>query len=227
MTRDRRPYLLSLPALAAAGVLTAGFMSKSAAADPLLVRVAPDGTVVVTDRVDHPSLRTYRPDAFSGGDFNAWMRAQPAAAHAPRSVGPARPVPSAIAPLIADASDRHGVDPDLVSAVVAVESAFNPSAVSHAGAQGLMQLMPATARDLGVSNPFDPAENIDAGTRYLAGLLKAFDDESLALAAYNAGPGRVARLGRIPNIPETQAYVRAVRALKSAYALDSRAEGAP
>jgi soluble lytic murein transglycosylase-like protein len=98
-----------------------------------------------------------------------------------------------------------------------VESSFRADAVSSAGAMGLMQLMPGTASDMGVKNPFDPADNINGGARYLAFLLKHFGDEELAIAAYNAGPGRVKKAGGVPNIPETVAYVRQVRGLAANY----------
>ncbi len=109
------------------------------------------------------------------------------------------------------ASRRYRLDPLLIEAVIAVESAFDRWAVSRKGAQGLMQLMPETARDLAVGDPFDPAANIDGGARYLRRLLDLFaGDLELALAAYNAGPNRVQAVGRVPPIPETKRYVRAV-----------------
>jgi hypothetical protein len=109
------------------------------------------------------------------------------------------------------AARRHSLDPDLVQAVVAVESGFRPDAVSPKGAQGLMQLMPYTARALGVKDSFDPAANLDGGTRYLRALIKRYDgDVTRALAAYNAGEGAVARHGGVPPYPETLAYVRKV-----------------
>jgi len=109
------------------------------------------------------------------------------------------------------AARRHSLDPDLVRAVVAVESGFRPDAVSPKGAQGLMQLMPYTARALGVKDTFDPAANLDGGTRYLRALIKRYDgDVTRALAAYNAGEGAVARHGGVPPYPETLAYVRRV-----------------
>lgn len=107
---------------------------------------------------------------------------------------------------IEQAALRHGVEPELLAALVWTESGFQPDAVSHAGAIGLAQLMPATAAGLGV-DPHDPQQNLDGGARFLRAMLDQFGSEELALAAYNAGPGRVARTGGIPNIPETQAYV--------------------
>lgn len=109
-------------------------------------------------------------------------------------------------------SQRYGLDPHLVMAVIEIESGFNHQAVSRAGAQGLMQIMPATQQDLGLTAPFDPAENIEAGIRYLKMLMDRFPDLSLALAAYNAGPANVERYNGIPPFRETQDYVRKVTA---------------
>ncbi|TVQ97152.1 MAG: DUF4124 domain-containing protein [Desulfovibrionales bacterium] len=109
-------------------------------------------------------------------------------------------------------SQQHGIDPLLVMAVIEIESGFNHRAVSRAGAQGLMQIMPATQQDLGLAAPFDPAENIEAGIRYLKMLMHRFPDLSLALAAYNAGPANVERYNGIPPFRETQNYVRKVLA---------------
>lgn len=121
--------------------------------------------------------------------------------------------PAAFAGTISDAAQTHGVDPRLVAAVASRESAWNPNAVSRTGACGLMQLMPATARLLGVANVFDTRENIFAGTRYLRTLLDHYNgDLDLALAAYNAGPGAVQKFGGVPPFPETQQYVKRVRA---------------
>lgn len=105
----------------------------------------------------------------------------------------------------------HEVDPLLIKAIIQAESNFDRYAVSRSGAQGLMQLMPETARDMMVANPFDPAENIAGGTRYFRNLLNAYDGNlALSLAAYNAGPSRVARKGSLPRIRETREYVRRV-----------------
>ena len=109
------------------------------------------------------------------------------------------------------AAARHNVDPNLVRAVVKVESNFNSNAVSRKGAMGLMQLMPSTARSLKVKNPFDPDQNVDAGVRHLKQLLENYNgDVNLTLAAYNAGSGAVARSSGVPHFAETQNYVRRI-----------------
>lgn len=133
---------------------------------------------------------------------------------------------SEYAALIAQASQKYGVDASLIEAVIKTESNFNANAISSAGAKGLMQLMDGTARGLGVSNSLDPAQNVDGGTKYLAMLLKKYNgNESVALAAYNAGPGRVDSLGistdselvqKLSLLPkETQRYVEKVLTAKA------------
>lgn len=130
--------------------------------------------------------------------------------------------------IIQQASRFHGVEPSLVKAVIAAESSFNTRAVSGAGAKGLMQLMDQTGRGLGVTNPYDPSQNIQGGTRYLSNLLSKYNgNQGVALAAYNAGPGRVDRLGitsdeelmaKLHLLPsETQRYVNKVMKLKQQY----------
>lgn len=119
---------------------------------------------------------------------------------------------------IASASRRHGVDAALIRAVIHAESWFDRFAISTAGAQGLMQLMPATAQRFGVKSPFSPTQNIDGGVRYLRELLERFgNDTELASAAYNAGPEAVTSHGGVPPYAETRSYVRRVRILHQRY----------
>jgi soluble lytic murein transglycosylase-like protein len=113
--------------------------------------------------------------------------------------------------VISEAAQKNALTPDLLRAVIQRESAGRPCAVSNAGAMGLMQIMPQTAQYLGLMAPFDPASNVEAGSRYLRELLDRYGgDLVLALAAYNAGPRRVDEAGGIPPIPETQDYVRGI-----------------
>ncbi len=113
--------------------------------------------------------------------------------------------------IISSKSEKYNIEPSLVNAVIKVESNWDSTAVSQKGAQGLMQLMPATAEKMDVKNPFNPEENIEGGIRYLRYLLDKFNgDLTLALAAYNAGPKRIEKFGGIPPIPETQQYVKRV-----------------
>jgi soluble lytic murein transglycosylase-like protein len=151
----------------------------------------------------------------SSSDFHGRLSAAASLAAAPTSTSfqpaatPAGPTPYAAE--IDAAAARHGLDPALLRALIRAESNFDPNAGSHAGAQGLAQLMPGTARALGVTNPFDPAQSVEGGAKYLRRQLDAFGgDPRLALAAYNAGPGAVSRYGGVPPYPETQGYVTRV-----------------
>lgn len=147
--------------------------------------------------------------AAGGSIFAAAQREPPRAeveADEPTLPASAQPLDAAVT----EAAVRRNIDPKLLHALIAVESSYQARAVSPAGAGGLTQLMPATARALGVADRFEPSANLAGGADYLARQLLRFGDVRLALAAYNAGPERVARLGRVPDIAETQVYVSAV-----------------
>jgi hypothetical protein len=128
-----------------------------------------------------------------------------------RTRGPLDDAPAPIAGLVSEISARHGMDPDLIAAVVSAESAFNPLAVSPKGARGLMQLMPETARLYGVKDIHDPRQNLEGGIAYLKELVGRYRGNlTLALAAYNAGPGAVQRAAGVPEYRETQDYIRKI-----------------
>ncbi len=134
--------------------------------------------------------------------------------------------PAGIGRLIDRIARKHGLDPELVKAVAKVESNYKPRAISHKGAQGIMQLLPATARRFGVADAFDPAQNIEGGVRYLRFLQDLFpDDLSLVLAAYNAGENAVRKYRGVPPYRETRNYVRRIRRLYDRHLPDSAAGG--
>jgi len=160
-----------------------------------------DGRLIISDRPQDPSAKTY------------------AVAYVGSGYGVARPTSgvrrvSEFDDLIVEHANRHSLQPDFVRAVIQAESAFNPRARSPKGAMGLMQLMPGTAAEYQVVNAYDPSENIRAGVAYLKSLLTRFgDDVSLALAAYNAGPKAVEKYGNaVPPYKETRNYVSKIRA---------------
>jgi soluble lytic murein transglycosylase-like protein len=184
--------------------------AKGAVARPIFVIRRPDGSVTFTTKKPQGSgkvtIYTGEKASFSRSPFDRVRTARPSLrVHAFRE-------------LIDSISKDHGVDSALVKAMVHVESSFNPDARSPKGAQGLMQLMPATAERFGVVNPFDPKENIHGGVRYMALLIRQFGgDLRQALAAYNAGENAVKRYGGIPPFAETRHYVSKVLSLVPRY----------
>ena len=187
-----------------------GSTNRARAERPLWIWFDDDGTPIVSDRRDDPDAEPYRV-----GTFEEIALRQQNDPHSGLGRFTAPPVvPADVLALATEMSAKHGVERALLLAVIGIESGFRHDAVSRVGATGLMQLMPATADDLNVDLA-NPRENVDGGTRYLAWLMRYFGDVRLALAGYNAGPGRVKRAGnRVPAIKETQAYVRIVQALR-------------
>ncbi|MDP8989021.1 MAG: lytic transglycosylase domain-containing protein [Acidobacteriota bacterium] len=167
--------------------------ADASATSSLLTRA--DAGKVSVVRVDRRTGKLVR--TISGGDSNLKLT-------------PVAPPPAHIQELVEKSARAHNIDPLLVQSVIQVESNYNHFAVSPKGAEGLMQLMPGTARMLGVSNSFDPAENIEAGVKYLRYLQSLYQDDRLALAAYNAGPKAVDKYKGTPPFPETQDYVNQV-----------------
>lgn len=173
-------------------VLVAALLVPGVAYGQIWVVTESDGSERFTT-VHEPGARVYMPTR-----------------HTERRLGPSVPGVSAYAEEIADAAEQSGLSPALVRAVIASESGFDPRAVSSKGARGLMQLMPETARELGVRDVWDPRDNIRGGTTYLSHLVAKYEDLELALAAYNAGPGAVDRYGGVPPFSETREYVSRV-----------------
>src|SRR5246127_2463415 len=195
--------------------------SRAPLGDTTRLFLTPDGSSFVDvrtaeiDRIE-PDLTPSAAPAKNDEAIAILPGSSPTPATAPASVPPAAPpaqirvsvTPANVAEVVGAASDRYRLDPDLVNSVIRAESGFKVHAVSPKGAQGLMQLMPGTASKLGVSNAFDPAANVDGGTRYLRELLERYNfDLVKALAAYNAGPQRVEQFGGVPPYYETRAYV--------------------
>lgn len=169
--------------------------------------------------------RFYRASSYSDAVGHKNWKEDPRASMRFSSLGPRKLIPGRRGRLFLDrysreierASYEHDVDPALVRAVIHAESSFNPYAVSPKGARGLMQLMPSTARMLGVRNSFSPESNIRGGTKYLSQLLKRFPNEAHAIAAYNAGSVPVTKYKGVPPYAETREYVKRVLSLKKQY----------
>src|SRR5437867_5422144 len=184
--------------LIGAAILSGTWAANAQAEDPIRAFVDSKGNVVFTNMIDENPIKP--------------PSNPPRAAQQPAPVD--LKVMSAIQPLVNSISAQHGVDPELVVAMMKTESNFNRWAVSPKGALGLMQLIPETGRRFGVRDFFDPQQNVDGGVRYLRFLLEKFNGNvDLSLAAYNAGENLVERLGRIPQIPETTNYVRRIRSI--------------
>jgi soluble lytic murein transglycosylase-like protein len=197
-------------------------------------KLAANGSLGLADLIVKELERIGNPAAalknLSGINGNPWAT-DPRFIRAASGTSAATPAPAADvksnvdkwAPLIEEASALHGVDKNLIAAVIAAESNGNPRAVSPKGAKGLMQLMDTTAADMGVSAPFSPKANITGGTKYLKSLLDKFNgDEQLALASYNAGPAAVERYGTVPPYQETENYVASVMRLKNLFATEEK-----
>jgi soluble lytic murein transglycosylase-like protein len=198
--------------------------SRAPLGDTTRLFLTPDGSSFVDvrtaeiDRIE-PDLTPSAAPAKNDEAIAILPGSSPTPATAPVSVPPAAPpaqirvsvTPANVAEVVGAASDRYRLDPDLVNSVIRAESGFKVHAVSPKGAQGLMQLMPGTASKLGVSNAFDPAANVDGGTRYLRELLEHYNFDLIkALAAYNAGPQRVEQYKGVPPYRETRLYVASI-----------------
>jgi soluble lytic murein transglycosylase-like protein len=211
---------LALMAVLAAGVCRAS--DEAPATAPISAENATPGIVYVATlqngfsiRFDHRGQRNDASRLFLSADENSYLDVPTSQiAELSEEKLPAKPLEAPkpvkmdIPTAIAAASDKHGIDADLLYSVIRAESGFNPRAVSNKGAQGLMQLMPGTASKLGVQDAFDTQSNVDGGTRYLRELLDRYHyDLTKALAAYNAGPQRVEQYHGVPPYRETRAYV--------------------
>ena len=207
-------------ALAALGALTT--LAPCASADYMVLQSGERIHVTGYERVGD-TLRLTMPGGTLEIPSDAVVRVDPEDTFLPVKV---KLLDVPFANLIADSAKLHGVAPELVASVIAVESNFNPNAVSWRSARGLMQLMPETAARFGVTRVFDPRQNIDAGTRYLKELLIRYNgDLGLTLAAYNAGPDRVGQYRTVPPYRETREYVRRVtEKFRNSYRASSQSE---
>lgn len=214
------PTVRCLAKVLVLGVLAGMFVFPAAGWSEIYKYIDKDGVMHFTNVPVNPGPRRFLPP--SSCPTRPLPQLQPYTQYSSyRPLLPSRETvadPSAYDPHIRFVCQRHGMDYNLVKAVIRAESAFDCQAVSPKGAKGLMQLMPGTSRDLGVENPFDPYQNIDGGVRYLKELLHRFNNNvAFALAAYNAGPENVEKYGGIPPYDETQTYVERVLNLYARY----------
>ena len=218
MTRCLSPILLSAIALTAFSAAHAGnmYIYKDKGGQVLLTNVNPSGNF---DKFTKKVKVTYYKDSKMYDGSSDSYGSSPASNSGSRN---------AYDSYIRASAERHGVDPGLMKAMMHTESAFNPNARSPVGAQGLMQLMPATARRFNVNNPWNPADNIEGSAKYIAWLLRRFDNKvEYAVAGYNAGEGNVDKYGGIPPFKETRNYVQKVMSrYHSLYKNDSGLSGA-
>jgi len=202
------------PARLALALLAASFLLSPAPAQAQIRKlVEENGHIVFVNADDNAPARTGRG---KGASSNSALAAASRAGSVldPDESDPRRSRTLSHAEIdkyVEELAAKHHVDPELIRAVIAAESGYNPVATSRKGAQGLMQLMPGTAQQLGVRDAYNAKQNLEAGVRYLRALLDKYNgDLDKALAAYNAGEGAVERAGGVPNIPETQNYVRRI-----------------
>lgn len=201
-------WLLSLVAF-----ILIAFTANTFAA-PIYVFKQKDGTIRFTNRKPPESTNVIEFKAHQSGFSYYRVKGFPHRGHHM----PRRLEIEKYKDIITEIASRHGVDESLIRAVIHIESAFNPYAVSPKGARGLMQLMPETARELGVRNVFEAKQNIDGGAKYLSWLIKRFNGNiSMALAGYNAGPGAVDDYRGVPPYSETKSYIQNVLALNARY----------
>ena len=202
------------------------FVSSAKAAETISAYIGADGRVVFVNDSSKPGSGAAAPASAeadqsrkvlastSGVAMAAATRSAAPVAKEPIAIEPVASPPANLDQLIVQAASQHQIDPNLVRAIIQVESNFNPNAVSSAGARGLMQLIPSTAQRFGVANSFDPRANIDGGIRYLKHLLGLYEGNlHLTLAAYNAGENSVARFRGVPAYRETRNYIRKVGVL--------------
>jgi soluble lytic murein transglycosylase-like protein len=189
-----RIFLHSCRVVLLGGLLLYTFLPSTAKADQIVVLVDEQGNKIYVNTGESSTRMDWMARSFRPSESAVSGR-----------------VPANIDQLVEQTASRYQVDPELIHAIIRVESGYDPKAVSSKGAMGLMQLVPATAQRFGVANPFDPKQNLEGGVNYLKHLMDLFGGNlSLSLAAYNAGEHSVQRSGGIPAIPETQNYVRKV-----------------